>query len=189
MEYEYRLNTKLTKVKFPKAFDSYKKPEHIETKPRTQSMSTNTPRGQIFGAILRSKTNKFLLVKGKESGKYSFPKGHIEPNETPLNCIMRELYEETGLVFDETTIQMKTILKPKIGTYIYCEATEELRVSPKDTKEIEEAGWYTDEEIQTLRLNADAHILLRGGGNAVGCAPHNAVELRSTIMQLRCRLK
>jgi 8-oxo-dGTP pyrophosphatase MutT (NUDIX family) len=145
MEYEYRFGPKLSKVKFPKAFDSYKRPKNHK--------------GQIFGAIIRSGTNKYLLVKGKESGKYSFPKGHIEPNETPLNCIIRELYEETGITLDET-IRVKTIIKPKIGTYIYCETSLELPLSPKDINEIEEAGWYDRNTIRTLNLNADAHETL-----------------------------
>ena len=38
----------------------------------------------------------FVLVQ-EQSGHYSFPKGHMEENETEMETARREIFEETGL--------------------------------------------------------------------------------------------
>ncbi len=43
-----------------------------------------------------SDADRFLLVH-QVTGSWSFPKGHIEEGETPLECAIRELLEETGI--------------------------------------------------------------------------------------------
>ena len=51
------------------------------------------------GAIIyRKKSNKleFLIVK-QSNENYSFPKGHIEANETEIETVLREVKEETNL--------------------------------------------------------------------------------------------
>lgn len=39
----------------------------------------------------------YLLVFRANHQDYSFPKGHAEENETPEECAIREVHEETGL--------------------------------------------------------------------------------------------
>ncbi|GMF06103.1 unnamed protein product [[Candida] boidinii] len=51
-------------------------------------------------ALLNSKLNKILLVKGVESSSWGFPRGKISKDETDVDCALRELLEETG--FDAT---------------------------------------------------------------------------------------
>lgn len=143
--------------KFPSAFDSNR---------RTKRMikESKSIRGNIYGAIIRSIiTNRYLMVKGRESGKYSFPKGHIEPYESPIDCVIRELYEETGICYTPN-IEMKEVIKSRIGSYVYCETTDEIPVNIIDSKEIEEAGWYSEKDITTMILNADASYYLRQSG-------------------------
>lgn len=41
---------------------------------------------------------EFLVIKARSTGYRSFPKGHIAPRESPIDCAVRELYEETGYV-------------------------------------------------------------------------------------------
>ena len=51
------------------------------------------------GAIVYKKENnelKFLLVY-QSNGHYSFPKGHVENQETELETALREIKEETNL--------------------------------------------------------------------------------------------
>jgi 8-oxo-dGTP pyrophosphatase MutT (NUDIX family) len=146
---------------FPKAFSTYrKKYEESHRKPKK-------PPQKIYGIIMENIiTHQFLLVKGRESGKYSFPKGHIEPDESPVHCILRELYEETGieLITSMMHIKMRDLIKSKIGLYMYCETTESFSTSPKDTNEIEEVGWYSNEQLKHMNLNADAGYYLKGMG-------------------------
>lgn len=40
---------------------------------------------------------RVLLVKHKKLGVWLYPGGHIEPNETPEEALIREVKEETGL--------------------------------------------------------------------------------------------
>ena len=50
------------------------------------------------GIIVNSK-NEILL--GKCCGVYQFPGGHLENNETMLECLRREVLEETGIDIGE----------------------------------------------------------------------------------------
>lgn len=52
--------------------------------------------------ILSDDSKKFLLLK--HSDRFDLPKGHIEENETELECAIRELNEETGLTSDDISI-------------------------------------------------------------------------------------
>lgn len=40
---------------------------------------------------------KILLIKHNQGGHWSFPKGHVEENETEIQTAMREIKEETGI--------------------------------------------------------------------------------------------
>ena len=49
------------------------------------------------GGVVRNAQGDVLLLKHK-SGSWVFPKGHIEPGETPLEAALREVEEEGGVV-------------------------------------------------------------------------------------------
>ena len=51
------------------------------------------------GAVVYTRRNgRILYVLVEEaSGKFSFPKGHIEGDETEMDTARREIFEETGL--------------------------------------------------------------------------------------------
>jgi len=55
---------------------------------------------QCYGVIpvIKDKEYKFLILlhTGLENN-WSFPKGHVEGNETPIQTALRELEEETGI--------------------------------------------------------------------------------------------
>lgn len=46
------------------------------------------------GCILINKNNKTIALVNRK-GEYSFPKGHLEDNETLIECALRETKEET----------------------------------------------------------------------------------------------
>lgn len=47
--------------------------------------------------IVVNSDDKVLLVKHKKLGKWIYPGGHLEPNETPDECVLREIFEETKI--------------------------------------------------------------------------------------------
>lgn len=55
-----------------------------------------------YGAVVyQKKGNRILvLVEQMTLGHVSIPKGHIEEGETPLQCTIREIKEETNLDVD-----------------------------------------------------------------------------------------
>ena len=62
------------------------------------------------GAII-IKEGKVLLLQEVE-GHWSFPKGHVENNETEIETVVREVKEETNLdiIIDESKRYITTII-------------------------------------------------------------------------------
>ncbi len=104
----------------------------------------------VYGGILQSANNRFLLVKGRHSGKWSFPKGHIEVGETALECVCREVREETGFQILPAPIRCFPL---KGGTYYLFWMPIEVEPKPRDQREIEDARWFSMEEIKELQAN------------------------------------
>lgn len=54
-----------------------------------------------IGIIFNSTLDKVVLIKKErpdwQKGRYNFPGGHIEENETPAECVAREIKEECDL--------------------------------------------------------------------------------------------
>jgi ADP-ribose pyrophosphatase YjhB (NUDIX family) len=49
------------------------------------------------GYIVNKEKTKMLMMWHNKLGKWACPGGHVEPNETPDQCAIRETYEETGV--------------------------------------------------------------------------------------------
>lgn len=71
------------------------------------------------GAIVfrRLKNNiEVLIIKHKNGGHWSFPKGHVEGDETELETARREIKEETGIdVSFVTGFRESVTYSPKAG--------------------------------------------------------------------------
>ena len=72
------------------------------------------------GAIVYRKSHgntEILLIKHINSGHWSFPKGHVEGNETEVETAIREIKEETAIdVMIEPTFRETVSYYPKRDT-------------------------------------------------------------------------
>ena len=136
-------------------------PPQVPLQSSFSSWKSYKPRNQfVFGCILVSQKGNILTVKGRVSEKWSFPKGHIEKNESTLECALRELYEETGIVpkTDYTSFkQFKHPIHKKLNTagyYIFFVNEED---TPRifDTEEVSEAKWLSWDELCNINGNID----------------------------------
>jgi 8-oxo-dGTP diphosphatase len=101
---------------------------------------------------------KYALVQGRYTGKWSFPKGHSNYGETPLECTLREVSEETGLdELPEPTIYLQV----GYGKYFLFDLDAEFLLTPRDTNEIISSRWVTIDEMRQLSLNADVSYYLK----------------------------
>ncbi len=55
-------------------------------------------------AIIFDKSNSILLAKHADTKQWVAPGGSIEPNEKPVDAVIREVLEETGLIVEPTKI-------------------------------------------------------------------------------------
>jgi 8-oxo-dGTP pyrophosphatase MutT (NUDIX family) len=118
---------------------------------------------EVYGAIIRCiTTNRYCLVQGLKTGKWSFPKGHrnilsTEPliMEDPFACMIREVGEEIGIDNLPMPIREYPI---RVGYYYMFEVNYELALNPRDTVEVGDAGWFSLEEMKTMNLNIDANV-------------------------------
>ena len=114
---------------------------------------------KTYGAILRIKTatgkEKYALVQGSYTGKWSFPKGHSNEGELPIECTLREVAEETGI--DELPEPLEYI-QIGYGNYFIFNLDEQVPLIPRDTHEIMNTKLVTLDEMERMPLNADASI-------------------------------
>lgn len=137
-----------------KALLEGKRPSKMQMQMREQKEQKE--RSKVYGAIIKcSNTNRtsYALVQGRYTGKWSFPKGHSDGDESPYQCALREVNEETGL----TSLSNPTdCLKIGFGNYYLFEVETEYELKPRDTNEIMETRWVTLEEMRCMTLNVDA---------------------------------
>lgn len=109
---------------------------------------------KVYGCICISPKNRMILVKGANTGIWSFPKGHMKSNETSLNCALRELEEETSIVLNHDSVGYKKLAN---GGYFIFEMPEEVDILPQNSSEISESGWFTVDEIRGMPCNIDVN--------------------------------
>lgn len=116
-------------------------------------------RATTYGAILRfvSTTGqiKYALVQGRYTGKWSFPKGHSNEHEQPIECTLREVAEETGI---DHLPEPAEYIQVGYGNYFVFSLKDQIPLIPRDTNEIMNTKWVTLEEMERMPLNADASL-------------------------------
>ena len=103
--------------------------------------------------IYNMDTKKYLLVYGKKSQKWGFPKGHMEKGESEEETARRELFEETGISLNQP-LNSKIRFRNNIYFTVSLHTTDlSTSTSIQDTNEIECIQWFTEEDIFQLNVN------------------------------------
>lgn len=82
--------------------------------------------------LLHPESDRVLLLKRADDGRWSVPGGHIENGESPLDAALREFAEETGLMppeadqvsflgdnrgFRHFVVASTSMVRPRLGRY------------------------------------------------------------------------
>ena len=105
----------------------------------------------IFHPVMK----KILLVQSYGT-LWGFPKGHSNQGETPFECALRELKEETGIELPENVDKTTLHLFHNV-TYFLCKENVKYSASEiHDTNEISGIAWVCPQCIQ--QLNITSHV-------------------------------
>ncbi len=112
-------------------------------------------------AAILIKENKLLIVKSTKGSTWISPGGKYEKNETPEECLSRELQEELKIKLKKAifykTYQEKTAVFDGVPLQLDLFFVEyEGILSP--ASEILECYWATPEEVLTKKLNVASGI-------------------------------
>ena len=132
---------------------------HYEDRAFRSLTKHETPRQRVYGGILHTVHTdpaevRYLLVQGRYSGKWSFPKGHSYVGEGTLSCARREIAEETGIEYLPDPVEY---IRIGYGNYYIFLCPIPFQPIPRDTGEIMGAEWFTLKEMAPLLLNVDVN--------------------------------
>jgi len=103
------------------------------------------------GIIIHDKNKTdVLLVYGKKSEKWGFPKGHMEDGESEEVTALRELREETGINWGKP-LETRMRFRNNIYFIVFSDRFEiDPQISIQDQKEIEKVQWFSYQDIFQL---------------------------------------
>lgn len=101
---------------------------------------------------------RILLVRGRKTGIWSFPKGHLQGGEMGHDCALRELREETGVVLPRHEYLFSK--KLYAGEYFFYKVEEALPIHVQDASEVLDAAWVPMREMTEIHGNVDVVNLL-----------------------------
>lgn len=102
------------------------------------------------GCIIVGADGQMLCVRNVESGCWGFPKGRIEPGETPSEGAIRELAEETGIKLGAN--QLGKCYNNCKGAMYLVDRTPEM-ICTVDGREIDSHDWLTIDELAARKVS------------------------------------
>ena len=105
------------------------------------------------GIIIKDIQNdQVLLVFGRKSQKWGFPKGHMEEGESEEETALRELKEETGIVL-HASFDHKNRIRFRNNIYFIINVNKNEicpQINVQDIKEIEKVSWFSSVDIMRI---------------------------------------
>lgn len=121
-----------------------------------------------YGIIIFTSDMKNTIIVESRKGKYGFPKGHLEKGETPNECALRELFEETGITNNQIELSdmvffEKNHQEKKVIGYYFAHPINDLELLNLPLKfnhtEINDAKWVKfDDFYQQILFDLDDKI-------------------------------
>lgn len=125
-------------------------------------MGSRTEQVELTVLCLLHKDGKYLLqdrVK-KDWRGYALPGGHIEPGESIVDAVIREMKEETGLLPIQPRLCGVKQFPIDGGRYlVFLFETDQFEGTLADSEE-GKMHWVSEEELPTVRLVEDFHDLI-----------------------------
>lgn len=94
--------------------------------------------------------NKYVLLEQNKI-MWGLPKGHIEDNESYVECAKREIYEETGLHIDITKMHPKLCIH---NTYYFPVMLKKTQTSIKESMNVKDTA-----EIHCVAVHSIQYLL------------------------------
>lgn len=125
--------------------------------------------------VVNPDNKKILLIMHRKNNRWTQPGGHIEDEETPEECALREVYEETGIKVtllgdrfprEDDFVRPLGIQKNRqengdIHIDIIYAAVPNNNIDPIiNIEEESDVKWFTREELETIPCFPDIKITM-----------------------------
>ncbi len=120
-------------------------------------------RDSAFAIILNS--NQVLLVKARDKNNWQLPGGRLESGETPIEALLREVKEETGLTAQ--ILQMTGKYRREDGTVARVYAAKARGKLAGASQEIIEQRWVPVLEAKEMVSSNTRRRLIEGVGRMI----------------------
>jgi 8-oxo-dGTP diphosphatase len=111
-------------------------------------------------AAVVDRDGRLLLVRENyDRRRYTFPGGAVEPGESPLDAVVRETLEETGVEVEvESVVGLYRLVSGLTVTLFRCSIVDGVPACP-ESGEIADLGWFDPEAIPHPISNILHHAL------------------------------